>query len=146
MQTLFRRRGFKVFGNRPLEVIHPGEQREEAMWGENTVGEETGDLDTMEEHLYPDYVDNLESEARITEEVFGLNNCSASGSAVQLKLPVYTCGSAGKGSACNVGDLGSIPGLGRSPGEGKGYPLQYSGLENSMDYIVHGVTNSRATG
>ena len=38
-------------------------------------------------------------------------------------------------SACSVGDLGSIPGLGRSPGEGKGYPLQYSGLENSMDYI-----------
>ena len=44
-------------------------------------------------------------------------------------------GSAGKESACNVGDLGSIPGLGRYPGEGKGYPLQYSGLENSMDYI-----------
>ena len=40
-------------------------------------------------------------------------------------------GSAGKESACNFGDLGSIPGLGRSPGEGKGYPLQYSGLENS---------------
>ena len=38
-----------------------------------------------------------------------------------------------------MGDLGSIPGLGRSPGEGKGYPLQYSGLENSMDSIVHGV-------
>ena len=42
-------------------------------------------------------------------------------------------------STCNAGDPGSIPGLGRSPGEGKGYPLQYSGLENSMDYIVHGV-------
>ena len=54
-------------------MIHPGEQREEAMWGENTVGEETGDLDTLEEHLYPeDCVDNLESEARITEDVFGL--------------------------------------------------------------------------
>ena len=48
-------------------------------------------------------------------------------------------GSAGKESACNVGDLGSIPGLGRFPGEGKGYPLQYSGLENSMDCIVHRV-------
>ena len=47
-------------------------------------------------------------------------------------------GSAGKESACNVGDLDSTPGLGRSPGEGKGYPLQFSGLENSMDYIVHG--------
>ena len=41
---------------------------------------------------------------------------------------------AGKESACKVGDLGLIPGLGRSPGEGKGYPLQYSGLENSMDW------------
>ena len=42
-------------------------------------------------------------------------------------------GSAGKESACNAGDLGLIPGLGRSPGEGKGYPLQYFGQENSMD-------------
>ena len=46
------------------------------------------------------------------------------------------CGSTGKESTCNVGDLGLIPGLGRSPGEGKGYPLHYSGLENSMDCIV----------
>ena len=53
-----------------------------------------------------------------------------------------TCGSAGKESACNAGDLGSILGLGRSPGEGKGYPLQYSGLENSMDCIVHVGTKS----
>ena len=44
---------------------------------------------------------------------------------------------------CNVGDLGLIPGLGRSPGEGKGYQLQYSGLENSMDCIVYGVTKSQ---
>ena len=51
-------------------------------------------------------------------------------------------GSAGKESTCNVGDLGSIPGLARSPREGKGYPLQYSGLENSMDCIVHAVTKS----
>ena len=47
-------------------------------------------------------------------------------------------GSAGKESTWNNGDLGSIPGLGRSPGEGNSYPLQYSVLENSMDYIVHG--------
>ena len=52
-------------------------------------------------------------------------------------------GSAGKESTCNVGDAGSIPGLGRSPGEGKGYPLQYSGLENSMDCVVHGVAKSQ---
>ena len=64
----------------------------------------------------------------------------------RLPTPVFLGfpgGSDGKESACNAGDLGSIPGLGRSPGEGKGYPLQYSGLENSMDCIVHGVTKSR---
>ena len=49
-------------------------------------------------------------------------------------------GSAGKESSCNEGDLGSIPGLGRSPGGGHGNPLQDSGLENSMDCVVHGVT------
>ena len=49
----------------------------------------------------------------------------------------FPSGSAGKDSACNAGDLGSIPGLGRYPGEGKGYPLQYSCLENSMDGIAH---------
>ena len=48
--------------------------------------------------------------------------------------------SVGKESACNVGDLGSISGLGRSPGEGKGYPLQYSGLENPMGCIDQGVS------
>ena len=56
---------------------------------------------------------------------------------------VFPCGSAGKESACNVGGLDSISGLGRSPGGGKGYPLQYSGLENSMECIVHGVAKSR---
>ena len=50
--------------------------------------------------------------------------------------------SAGKESACNAGALGSIPGLGRSPGEGNGYPLQYSGLENSMDSVVLTVAKS----
>ena len=54
----------------------------------------------------------------------------------------FSCGSAGKESAYNVGDLGSIPGLDRSPGERKGYPLQYSYLENSMDCRVPGVTKS----
>ena len=55
----------------------------------------------------------------------------------------YPCGSAGKESACKVGDLGSISGLGRSPGEGNYYPLQYPGLENSVDCSVHGVTKSQ---
>ena len=59
----------------------------------------------------------------------------------RLPTPIFlgfSCSSAGKESACNVGNLGSIPGLGRSHGEGTGYPLQYSGLESSMDGIVHG--------
>jgi len=53
--------------------------------------------------------------------------------------------SVAKEAACNAGDLGSIPGLGRSPGEEKGYPLQFPGLENSMDCIAHGVAKSRTT-
>ena len=52
-------------------------------------------------------------------------------------------GSDGKESACSARDPGSVPGLGRSPGEGNGYPLQYSDLENSMDCIIHGVTKSQ---
>ena len=55
----------------------------------------------------------------------------------------FPCGSAGRESVCNVGDLGSIPGLGRSPGEGKDDLLQYSGLENSIDCIVHGIAKSQ---
>jgi len=66
----------------------------------------------------------------------------------RLCTPVFSgfpCGSAGEESACNAGHLDSIPGLGRSPGEGKGYLLQYSGLENSMVCIVHGVAESYTT-
>ena len=59
-----------------------------------------------------------------------------------MGLKGFPWGSAGREYACNAGDLGSIPGLGRSPGEGKGYPLQYSGLENAMDCMVHGVAGS----
>ena len=64
----------------------------------------------------------------------------------RLSTPVFLGfpgGSAGKESACHAGDLGLIPGLRRSPGEGKGSPLQYSGLENSTDRVVHGVAKSR---
>ena len=63
----------------------------------------------------------------------------------RLPIPVFLgfpCGSASKESTRNVGDLGSIPGLGRSPGEGKGYPFQYSSIENFMDCIVHGDAKS----
>ena len=64
--------------------------------------------------------------------------------APSITLLYYSCpcGSPGKESACNAGDWGLIPGLGRSPREGKGYPLQYSALKNSMDCIVHGVAKS----
>ena len=64
----------------------------------------------------------------------------------RLPTPVFLGfpgGSAGKESDCNTGDLGLIPELGRSPGEGNGHPLQYSGLETSMNFIVHGVAKSR---
>ena len=64
----------------------------------------------------------------------------------KLPTPIFLgflCGSAGKETAFNVGDLGLIPVLERAPGEGRGYPLQYSGLENYMDCIVHGVVKSR---
>ena len=63
----------------------------------------------------------------------------------KLPTPVFLgflCDSASKESACNAGDLGSIPGLGRFSGKGNDYPLQYSGLENSMDYIVCGAAKS----
>ena len=66
----------------------------------------------------------------------------------RLSTPVFlgfSGGSACKESACNAGDLGSIPGLGRPPGEGTDYPLQYSDLENSMDSIVHGIAESDMT-
>ena len=55
----------------------------------------------------------------------------------------FPCGSAGKESTCNAGDLASIPGLRRPSGEGKGYPLQYSGLEKSMDCVVYGAAESQ---
>ena len=64
----------------------------------------------------------------------------------KLSTPVFLgfpCGSAGKEFTCKAGDLGLIPGLGRVPGKGYGYPLQYSGLENSMDCVVNGVTKSQ---
>ena len=53
---------------------------------------------------------------------------------ILIRSSLIILGLAGKASSCNAGDLDLIPGLGRSPGEGKGYPLQYSGLENFIDY------------
>ena len=65
------------------------------------------------------------------------------GKATHRSIFGFSCFSACKESAYNVGDLGSIPELGRCPGQGKGYQFQYSGLENSMECVVHGVTKSR---
>ena len=62
---------------------------------------------------------------------------------ISLSVLGFPCGSAGKETTCKMGDLGLIPGLGRSPGKGKGYPLQYSGLENHTGCIIHGDTKSR---
>ena len=59
-----------------------------------------------------------------------------------LSIRGFPGSSVGEESAFSAGDLASIPGVGRSAGEGKGYPLQYSGLENSMDCMVHGVAKS----
>ena len=58
-------------------------------------------------------------------------------------VSLFNLCSAGKESACNAGDLGSVPRLGSFPGEGNGYALQYFGLENSMECTVHGVTKSQ---
>ena len=84
-----------------------------------------------------------------SEHVLSIHFCLFSNLGTFLSFLGFPYGSAGKESTCNVGDLGLIPGLGRSPGEGKGYPLQYSGLENSMDQgawwaTLHGVPKSWA--
>ena len=68
--------------------------------------------------------------------------CFLGGNVLNYLYMAFPHSSAGKESACNAGVLGSIPGFGRSSGEGNVYPLQYSGLENSMDCIVHGVIKS----
>ena len=70
-----------------------------------------------------------------------LKRLSSSSSSIHEK-PGFPCGSAGKECACDAGDLVLTPGWGRSPGEAKGYLLQYSGLENSMGCIIYGVAKS----
>ena len=73
-----------------------------------------------------------------------LNDTHGMAPIIFLKITcAYTSGSAGQESACSVENLGSIPASGRSPGERKGYLPQYPGLENSMDCIVHVVTESQ---
>ena len=86
--------------------------------------------------------------SRISETKGVLHNTCCSVTILRTSLDAdyvhsFPGGLAGKESSCNAGDLGSIPGLGRSPGEGDGYPLWYSGLENSTDCIVPGVTKNQ---
>ena len=76
-------------------------------------------------------------------QFLGREDLLEKGWAIHSNILGLPCGSAGKESACNAGDLSLILGLGRSPGEGNSYPLQYSGLENSMDSIVHSIAKSR---
>ena len=106
-------------------------------WGSSNPGIEPRSLALQ--------VDSLPSEPPGRPKNTGMCNLSllqGNFSTSELNRGLFHCfpgGSEVKASASNVGDLGLIPGSGRSPREGKGYPLQYSGLENSMDYIVHGV-------
>ena len=86
----------------------------------------------------------------IQEDVPALFHSSPSYKGIPIAKSVFPGGSDGKESARNAGDLGSIPGLGRSPGEGNGKPFQYSCLENPMDrgpwwVTAHGVTKSNFT-
>ena len=91
---------------------------------------------------FPDSSVGKESARNATDPglIPGSERSSGGGIGYPLGFPG---GSAVKESTCNVGDLRSIPGLGRSPGKGNSYPLQYSGLEHSMDCIVHEVAKSR---
>ena len=89
--------------------------------------------------LIAQLVKNLPAMQETPVQFLGWEDLLVKGSATHSSILGLPCGSAGKESPCNVGDLGS--GLGRSPGEEKGYPLQYSGLENSM--TVRGVAKSR---
>ena len=79
------------------------------------------------------WVSSLHQVARVLSFSFSISPSNEYSGLISFRMDWLNLLAAGKESACNVEDLGSIPGLGRSPGEGKGYPLQYSGLKNSMD-------------
>ena len=107
-------------------------------------------------HIYMKLFFLLKTKLRILSQAQYKNGCiymETQRKAENVSFPkriAYYLGSDGKESACNAGDLGSIPGLGRSPGEGNSYLLQYSSLENSMDRgvwqaTVHGVAELDVT-
>ena len=93
--------------------------------------------------LIAQLVKNLPAIQETPVQFLGQEDPLEKGQATHSSILGVPCALVGKESTCNAGDLGSIPGLGRCPGEGKGYPLQCFGLENAMDCIVHGVAKSR---
>ena len=111
----------------------------EAKWTIDTIANITGSINSFC-LVYLFHVDIPQISYVLI--LYLLSECSQSDLWFWLTPMYFPCGSAGVESACNVGDLGSILGLGRSLGEGKGYPLQHSGLENSMNCIVRGVAKS----
>ena len=102
------------------------------------------DYPSMKASLIAQLVKNLPVMQKILVRFLGQEDLLEKGQATHSRIlgSPLCCGSAGKEPACNAEDPGSIPGSGRSPGEGTGYPLQHSGLENPMDYTVHGVAES----
>ena len=92
--------------------------------------------------LVAQLVKNPPAMQEILARFLGREDLLEKGQAAHSSILGFFNGSAGKESACSVGDLGSIPGLGGSPGEGNSYPRQDSGLENSMDCVIHGVPKS----
>ena len=92
--------------------------------------------------LIAQLVKNLPAIQETPVQFLGQEDPLEKGQATHSSILGVPCALVGKESTCNAGDLGSIPGLGRCPGEGKGYPLQCFGLENAMDCTVHGITKS----
>ena len=113
------------------------------------ISQETGQV-VWYSHLFKNFWASLSSVGKEatciagdTGSISGSGRFPGEGLDYPLQYSWAFLGSAGKEAVCNAGDLGSIPGLGRSPGKRKGNPFQYSGLENSVDCIVHWVTKSR---
>ena len=105
---------------------------------------DTTEATSQQQQLVTQLVKNSPAMQETQVQFLGLGRSGGEGIGLPtLVFFIFPSGSDGKESACNVGDLSLIPGLKRSSGEGNGYPLQYSGLENSMDCIVHGVTKSK---
>ena len=96
----------------------------------------------VKDSLVEQLVKNPPAMQEIAVQLLGQEDPLERGQATHSSILQLPSGSAGKESACSASDLGSVPGLARSPGDENSYPLQYSGLENSMYCIVHGVAKN----